>query len=74
MAMAANKHSYIRCAVSTSPEIARLARAHNDANVLALGARLIDDGTAIAILDAFLFSPYESGRHDHRVKKLNPQS
>lgn len=74
MAMAANKHAHIRCAVSTSPEMARLARAHNDANVLALGARLIDDGIAVHILDAFLFSRYEAGRHDHRVRKLNPES
>jgi ribose 5-phosphate isomerase B len=72
MAMAANKHRHIRCAVSTTPAMAWLARAHNNANVLALGARLVDEATAWAILDAFLTTGYEGGRHEQRVRKLNP--
>jgi RpiB/LacA/LacB family sugar-phosphate isomerase len=72
MAMAANKHRHIRCAVATTPAMAWLARAHNNANVLALGARLVDEATAWAILDAFLTTGYEGGRHEQRVRKLNP--
>jgi len=72
MAIAANKHSHIRCAQAISPEMARLARVHNDANVLALGARLVDDQMALTILDVFLVSEYEGGRHEQRVRKLNP--
>lgn len=70
MAMAANRHPTIRCAVATSVEMAQLARQHNDANVIALGARLIDTPTAIAIIDTFLNTPYEGGRHDRRIQKI----
>jgi ribose 5-phosphate isomerase B len=51
---------------------ARLTRAHNDANVLALGARIIGEEVALDILGAFLSTPYEGGRHDRRIAKLNP--
>ena len=71
MSMAANRHRHIRCAVSTSVEAVRLTRMHNDANVLALGARVVDEPTAIAILDAFMTTHYEGGRHDKRLAKLN---
>lgn len=71
MSMAANRHRHIRCAVSATVEAIRLARMHNGTNVLALGARVMDEATAIAILDTFMMTPYEGGRHDRRVFKLN---
>lgn len=71
MSIVANRHRHIRCALSTCVETVRLARMHNDANVLALGARVMDDVTATAILDAFMTTPYEGGRHDKRLAKLN---
>lgn len=70
MSIAANRHAAIRCALVTSAEAAGLARAHNDANVLALGERLIDVATADAALAVFLATPYEGGRHDRRLAKL----
>lgn len=72
MSMAANRYSHIRAALCFTPEVARLARAHNDANVLVLGARLIDEATAVACLEAFLTTEFEGGRHQRRVEKLNP--
>lgn len=72
MAMAANRHHHIRCAVVTTVEAALLARRHNDANVLALGARVVGAGTALAILNVFLATSYEGGRHDLRLAKLEP--
>jgi ribose 5-phosphate isomerase B len=72
MSIAANRRSGIRCALAVTVEMAKLARQHNDANVIALGARLIDESTAITIVDAFLDTPYEGGRHDARLQKLDP--
>jgi ribose 5-phosphate isomerase B len=71
MGIAANRNPGIRCAVVVTEEMAKLARLHNDANVIALGARLIDADTAIAIIDTFLDTPYEGGRHDARLQKLD---
>lgn len=71
VSIAANRHPGIRAAVCSAPETASLARAHNDANVLALGARVIDEATALACLDAFLSTPFEGGRHASRVQKIN---
>lgn len=70
MDIAANRHPHIRAALCFTPQIADLARRHNDANVLVLGARLLDDVSAFAILDAFLAAPFEGGRHIQRVEKL----
>lgn len=67
----ANKHSHIRSALSWIPEIASLARRHNNANVLALPARFIDEQNAFAIVDAFLEAEFEGGRHQSRVNKIN---
>jgi ribose 5-phosphate isomerase B len=69
-AMAANKVRGIRAAVGYSPEIARLARAHNDANVLSLGARFVTEAEALAMVDVFLTTPFEGGRHAPRVADL----
>jgi glycine hydroxymethyltransferase len=69
--IAANKVPGIRAALCTSEEMARLARAHNDANVLCLGGRVITQETARAIVDAFLATTFETeGRHSRRVAKL----
>jgi ribose 5-phosphate isomerase B len=72
MSIAANRHAEIRCALATEVTTARLSRAHNDANVIALGARLIGEVAALEILAAFLATPYEGGRHDRRLGKLSP--
>lgn len=65
-----NKHQGIRSALSWTPEIAALGRKHNDANILALPARFITDQEAIEIVDAFLNSDFEGGRHEQRIKKI----
>ena len=70
MAIAANRRADIRCGLATDVTTARLARAHNDANVLALGARVTGEEVALDILGAFLSTPYEGGRHDRRLAKL----
>ena len=70
MAIAANKVPGIRAAVATEPESARLCRSHNDANVLALGARLTPPDRAGEIVTAFLETPFEGGRHQRRIDKL----
>ena len=68
--MTANKHQGIRCALCWTPEIAALARQHNDANVLSLAERFTTIEEGIAILDAFLNSSFEGGRHARRVGKI----
>jgi ribose 5-phosphate isomerase B len=70
MSMAANRHKGVRAAVCTCSEGARLARAHNDANVLCLGARLTSEYVARQCLDVFLEAAFEGGRHARRVAKL----
>ena len=70
IAMAANRHPACRCARVSEPLSARLARTHNDANALALGARLIGEDMARACVEAFLAAEFEGGRHQHRVNKL----
>jgi ribose 5-phosphate isomerase B len=70
IAMAANRHRHVRAGVCHDATAARLMRQHNDANVLALGARLIGEETAKDCLRAFLATAYEGGRHDRRVAKL----
>ncbi|MCX7979377.1 MAG: RpiB/LacA/LacB family sugar-phosphate isomerase, partial [Bdellovibrionaceae bacterium] len=70
MAMRANKYSYIRAALCWNTEIARLAREHNDANVLCLGARHTDSELASEIVRDFLKTPFAGGRHQQRVAKL----
>lgn len=69
-AIAANKVRGIRAAVGYTVEIARLARAHNDANVLSLGARFIDPEMAADMVDVFLTTAFDAGRHTARVKDL----
>jgi ribose 5-phosphate isomerase B len=71
MSIVANRYPDIRCAIAVNPEMAQFARLHNDANVLALGARIIDTATAIATVEAFIDTDYEGGRHDARLVKIN---
>jgi len=70
MSMAANRHPAIRCALAHDATTARLGRAHNDANVLALGARTTGEDEAMDALRAFLETDFEGGRHQNRVAKL----
>lgn len=70
ISIAVNRHDAARCALCTTEEMASLARQHNDANVLALGERIIDEDTAYACVEAFLNTEFEGGRHARRVEKL----
>ena len=71
MSYAANRHPHVRAAVAWAPEIAALARQHNDANVLVLPSRFISNKQAEEIVDAFLNSKFEGGRHARRVDKID---
>jgi ribose 5-phosphate isomerase B len=70
MSIVANKYRGVRAALCTTEFEARMARAHNDANVLCLGQRVVGGGVAKAILEAFLEQPFEGGRHEKRVQKI----
>ncbi len=70
MAYAANRHAHVRAAVAWSPEIAALARQHNDANVLVLPARFVSEEEGKQILHAWLDTPFDGGRHERRVEKI----
>jgi len=70
ISMAANKHQGIRSAICWEPELASLARQHNDANILTMPARFISEEKAIDIVDAFFFQQFEGGRHQNRVNKI----
>ena len=72
ISMAANRHPGIRCALVHDVTGARLTRLHNDANVIALGARMIGAEVAQDAISAFLATPFEGGRHERRVRKLTP--
>ena len=74
MSYAANRHRGVRAAVAWSPEVARLAREHNDANVLVLPARFLNEDDGVAILRTWLETPFEGGRHHRRVTKIEPES
>ncbi len=71
ISIAANRFPAVRAALCMTPEMAKLSRQHNDANVLALGARLIGQQTAFECVDIFLNTKFEGGRHEGRVKKLD---
>lgn len=71
IAMAANKVCGVRAAVCLTPEMARLTREHNDANIIALGARLVEKGLAIKMIKTFLNTPFQAGRHQIRVEKIS---
>ena len=71
MSIACNKTRGIRCAVVTSDEYARLASAHNHANMIALGGRFIEPGDAVRYVKIWLETPWEGGRHNGRVALLD---
>lgn len=70
MAIAANKVRGVRAAPAVWPEQVRLSRAHNDANVITFGSRFIDPVSAEALLEVFLATPFDGGRHARRVGKI----
>ena len=71
-AIVANKVRGVRCALCWNEQTAKWAREHNDANVLALGQRTIDEATALHIVRTWLATPFEGGRHERRVKAIEP--
>tara|TARA_R110002050_G_scaffold79631_5_gene170190 strand:+ start:5501 stop:5932 length:432 start_codon:yes stop_codon:yes gene_type:complete len=70
ISMTSNKHQEIRSAICWKPEIAALARLHNDANICALPARFVTDEEAIMIVKTFLSTDFEGGRHLRRINKM----
>jgi ribose 5-phosphate isomerase B len=71
ISIAANRHKGIRAVDAVTEEMAQLSREHNDANVLALGERLVDWDTARKIIDRFFATAFEGGRHTGRVEKID---
>jgi ribose 5-phosphate isomerase B len=71
-AIAANKVRGVRCALCWNEETARLSREHNDANVLSIGQRMIPKELALRIVEIWLATPFEGGRHVARIQKLEP--
>jgi ribose 5-phosphate isomerase B len=72
MSMAANRHPGIRAALCHDGYTAEMARRHNDANVLCLGARVLGLGVAAQIVEIFLTTQFEGGRHQRRIEKITP--
>lgn len=70
ISMTVNKHQGIRAALCWTPVLGRLARAHNNANICSLPARFIDNQTATEIVDQFLNTEFEGGRHQRRIDKI----
>lgn len=70
ISMTLNKHQNIRAALCWVEEISALARAHNDANILVMPGRFIAKEEAVKVLDAFLNTPFEGGRHQRRIDKI----
>ena len=71
MSIAANRHPHIRAALCTDEDMARLSRQHNDANVLVIGGRTTSLNSAKKIIDVFLSTEFEKGRHTKRLKKIS---
>ena len=70
-AIVANRHKGVRCALCWNINSARLARQHNDANMVALGQRMINWETALVIIQEWLVTPFEAGRHAARIRKID---
>jgi ribose 5-phosphate isomerase B len=68
--MVVNKYSKVRSALCWNTELAALARSHNNANILAIPARFVSEEVAIEMVDTFLTTPFEGGRHQNRVEKI----
>ena len=71
ISIAANKVKGVRCALCTSVEMAEMSRRHNDANVLAMGARMIEQDLAFKIVDKWLATDFEGGKHLRRINMLD---
>jgi len=71
MSIVANKFPHLRAAVCHDPTTARFSRAHNDANVLTLGSRITGEMVALDIVNAWLHTPFEGGRHSRRLEKID---
>ncbi|MDO4573220.1 MAG: ribose 5-phosphate isomerase B [Clostridia bacterium] len=71
MSICANKVRGVRCALCTNEYMAEMTRRHNDANMLALGANTVDEKTALRILQCFMSTPFEGGRHSRRIGKIS---
>ena len=70
MSYAANRWPHVRAAVAWSPEVAKLSREHNDANILVLPSRYISDEESERIVEAWLNTPFDGGRHERRIAKI----
>ena len=70
-AMTANKHKGVRAAICWSEEIAALAKQHNNANIISIPSRFLDEKEIIKILDVFIEEEFEGGRHQRRIKKID---
>jgi ribose 5-phosphate isomerase B len=70
MSYVANRYPHVRAAIAWAPEIAKLARSHNDANVLVIPARFLSEDDGMRILKTWLDTPFEGGRHERRVEKI----
>ena len=73
MSYTANRYPHVRAAVAWNPEIAKLAREHNDANILVVPARFVSEELGMDILKTWLDTPFEGGRHSRRVEKIEPK-
>ena len=71
ISMAANKVKGVRCGLCTSVDMAKLTKQHNNANVLALGGRIVEESLALKIVDTWLDTEFEGGRHQRRVDMLD---
>lgn len=71
VSMVANKVKGVRCALCLNDDMATMTRRHNNANVLALGQKYVDEQTAKQIVDAFINTPFDGGRHQRRVDKID---
>lgn len=71
VAITANKHAHIRAALCWNPELAQLARSHNDANVLCIPARFVSEEITHEMVQTFLAALFEGGRHQNRVNKIS---
>lgn len=71
VAMTANKHQKIRAGLCWTPEVAKLVRQHNDANIVCIPARFVDQKTALEMVDIFMSTRFEGGRHERRVNKIS---
>ncbi len=70
-AMAANRFRRVRCALCWNEETARLSRQHNDANMISIGERMLPEPLMLSIVDVWLTTPFEGGRHIARIQKLD---